>query len=349
VNWRKSLEERNDKTAPAMKVHVILFLGIGLLVLLLVPPIFAEEIKLGTNTVVLFASVEAGRKILTSHDDFVSALSPFDRAARVKTDQTVSEENYLKFVGQNVMPWLPDETNKITDIFQALEGKLAVWHLPFPSTILLIKTSGREEGDASYTRQNAVIICVRDIQSDRSKLSNLVTHELFHILSRQNPLLRRELYHIIGFNPINTVELPEMLRQRKITNPDGVQYNWYINVTNQSRALPVIPILYASTSHYVPTQGGEFFDYLIFKLLAVTNDNAHWEPRLINERPQLLEPVEVRGFFEQIGNNTSYIIHPDEILADNFVLLINGTTNPPTPRIIADMKKVFVEQNLQAR
>ena len=332
-----------------MKANIVLFNGIWLLVLLLAPLVFAEDMKLGTNTVVLFASTELGKKILTSRDDFVSALSPFDRAARMKTDQTVSDEDYLKFVGQNVMPWLPDETNKIAGIFQVLEVKLAVWHLPFPSTILFIKTSGREEGDASYTRQNAVILCMRDIQSDRSKLTDLVTHELFHILSRQNPLLRKKLYHIIGFNPINTVELPENLRQRKITNPDGVQSSWFISVTNQGRILPVIPILYSSTLHYLPGRGGEFFDYLTFKLLAVTNADAYWEPGLINGRPQLLEPTEVRGFFEQVGNNTSYIIHPDEILADNFVLLISGTTNLPTPRIVADMRKVFMEQNLQTR
>jgi hypothetical protein len=247
------------------------------------------------------------------------------------------------------MPWLPDETNKITGIFQTLERKLVAWHLPFPPTILLIKTSGREEGDASYTRQNAVILCERDLRSDESNLNNLITHELFHILSRQNPLLRRELYHIIGFNPINTVELPEELRQRKITDPDGVQYSWLINVTNQGRTLPVVPILCSSTLHYLPSQGGEFFNYLTFKLLVITNDGTHWVPRLINRHPQLLEPGEVQGFFEQVGNNTSYIIHPDEILADNFVLLINETTNPPTPRIVADMKKVFMEQNLRAR
>ena len=320
-----------------------------LFTLMLVPSIFAGDIRLGTNTIISFAGVEAGKKILTSRDDFVSALSPFDRAARMKTDREVSEKDYLEFVGQSVMPWLPEDTNKIADIFQIMGKKLAAWNLPFPSTITFIKTSGREEGNASYTRQNAIVLCKQDIRSTGPKLNDLITHELFHVLSRQNPALRKKLYHIIGFNSISALEFPEELRQRKITNPDGVHYNWFINVTNQGHTLPVVPILYASKAHYVPSQGGEFFDYLTFRLLVITNGDLGWMPRLVNGHPQLLEPGEIEGFFEQVGNNTDYIIHPDEILADNFVLLMNEKTNPPTPRIIADMKKVFREEYLKAR
>ncbi|MEM6377242.1 MAG: hypothetical protein AAF705_03455, partial [Bacteroidota bacterium] len=32
------------------------------------------------------------------------------------------------------------------------------------------------------------------------------------------------------------------------------------------------------------------------------------------------------SLFDQIGNNTFYIIHPDEILADNFAILIASTS-----------------------
>ena len=34
-----------------------------------------------------------------------------------------------------------------------------------------------------------------------------------------------------------------------------------------------------------------------------------------------LNMEEVENFFEQIGKNTNYIIHPDEVLADNFIFL----------------------------
>ena len=34
-----------------------------------------------------------------------------------------------------------------------------------------------------------------------------------------------------------------------------------------------------------------------------------------------IKTKEVNNFFEQIGRNTNYIIHPDEVLADNFIFL----------------------------
>jgi len=36
-----------------------------------------------------------------------------------------------------------------------------------------------------------------------------------------------------------------------------------------------------------------------------------------------------------------YIIHPEEVLADNFRLMVNQVTNVPTPRIPARMKEVL--------
>ena len=105
--------------------------------------------------------------------------------------------------------------------------------------------------------------------------------------------------------------------------------------------LPTIPILYADRERYDPKRGGEFFAYLVFKLMVITNANGNWQPRLVQGQPQNLDPQEVQGFFEQVGRNTGYIIHPDEILAENFVLLLNGETNVPSPEILEGMRSVL--------
>ena len=57
--------------------------------------------------------------------------------------------------------------------------------------------------------------------------------------------------------------------------------------------------------------------------------------------PVLLEPRNVPTFFDKIGRNTGYIIHPEEILAENFVLLVNNKTDVPTPRILREMRDVL--------
>jgi hypothetical protein len=111
----------------------------------------------------------------------------------------------------------------------------------------------------------------------------------------------------------------------------------------------VVPILYASTARYDPQKGGEFFNYLVFQLLVVTKSGERWQPKLVEGQPELLQPRQVQGFFEQVGNNTDYIIHPDEILAENFERMARGETNLPTPRIVAEMKRVFAERRPRAK
>ena len=58
---------------------------------------------------------------------------------------------------------------------------------------------------------------------------------------------------------------------------------------------------------------------------------------------------EVEGFYEQIQRNTNYIIHPDEILADNFIFLVQAKKDPRTLgqfseegiRLIEKMEKII--------
>jgi hypothetical protein len=105
-----------------------------------------------------FATVDEGRRILTTRDDFVVRLSPFDRAARVGTDQETSEQEYLRFLSSNVLEWTAQDKAIVKAAWSALEPKLHEMALPFPPTIYMIKTTGQEEGGAEYTRSNAIDI-----------------------------------------------------------------------------------------------------------------------------------------------------------------------------------------------
>ena len=39
-------------------------------------------------------------------------------------------------------------------------------------------------------------------------------------------------------------------------------------------------------------------------------------------QPLLLGPAQVPHYFELIGGNSEYVIHPEEVLADNFTIMI---------------------------
>jgi hypothetical protein len=53
--------------------------------------------------------------------------------------------------------------------------------------------------------------------------------------------------------------------------------------------------------------------------------------------PILLDPKQTPSFHQQIGSNTKYILHPDEILADNFMHLMMQKPDLPNPEIVNEM------------
>ena len=50
---------------------------------------------------------------------------------------------------------------------------------------------------------------------------------------------------------------------------------------------------------------------------------------------------EIGNFFEQVGRNTQYIIHPEEIMADNFTFAILGKEDLSNPELVAEIKEVL--------
>jgi hypothetical protein len=85
-------------------------------------------------------------------------MSAFDRAARLKTDRAVTEAEYLAFVGANVLEWTDEERAALSAAVESVEKRLRALAVPIPADVVLIKTTGREEGGAAYTRANAIIL-----------------------------------------------------------------------------------------------------------------------------------------------------------------------------------------------
>jgi hypothetical protein len=294
----------------------------------------AADVELRTGCTAHFASVTEAAEILGQKDDFIQRLSPFDRASRMKTDKPVSEEEFLAFLKANVAAWSDVEQRKIEAAIAALRPAFERLTIAFPKKIVFIKTTGAEEGRAFYTRDTAVMMPEKETdEADIGLLKKTIAHELFHILSRANPALREKLYGSIGFTNCGEVEFPSELKSRKITNPDAPRNDHAIRVRVGGKEVSVVPILFSNTPRYDPARGGEFFSYLQFKFLLLTKMSA--------VRPELATPEQVSGFFEQVGRNTNYVIHPEEILADNFSLLILGERSVPSPEILEKMQGIL--------
>ncbi len=308
-------------------------------------PVHAQ-LKLAEGTTLDFATPDEAREILTRRDDFVERMSPFDRAARMKTDRQVSEAEYLEFVGRNVLAWEQADREKIAAVVQSLQRELAAFSLPWPKRVLAIQTTGDEEGRAAYTRANAIVFPKGDAANPIANLRKSICHELFHVLSRANPQLREKLYAAIGFVMCDEVAFPAELRARKITNPDAPRNDHCIRLQVGGADLWAVPILFSRTEKYDLQRGGEFFRYLEFRFLLVERPEGSSAVKPIYDGPKarLATLREVQGFYEQVGQNTGYILHPEEILADNFELLVLQEPNVRSPEIIKKLEAILKEK-----
>ena len=307
----------------------------------------SADVQLG-KTMVHFAAQTEGRQILTARDEYIQRLSPFDRSARMKTDKAVSEVELLAFIGRNVAEWSKDEMQTVQPAIEALQPLLSDLRLSLPPTVQLIKTTGAEEGNAAYTRATAVVLPQSELGKSQKDLQKLICHELFHILSRQNPELRERLYGIIGFTRCNEIALPPDLDRRRITNPDAPRNDHFIRLTIDGQESLAVPILLSRVETYDVKRGGEFFAYLQFQFLAVEKDrhSGNLKPVIENSSPKLVGMERVSGFMEQVGKNTDYIIHPEEILADNFALLVLDARNAASPEILQKMREVLLRKTI---
>lgn len=301
------------------------------------------DVPLGPNTTAVFATAETGRELLTTRDEFVQRLSPFDRAARLKSADAVSEARYLEFVGNSVLEWTADERHKVLQALRSIQPQIATLAAALPKVVLLVKTTGAEEGGAPYTRANAVVLPQALIGSTTEKLTATISHELFHVLSRTNPELRDRLYAVIGFEKCHEVAIPTELRARKITNPDAPRNEHCIRLEAGGKSEWMIPILLSSDEQYDIGRGGQFFNYLELWFLVVERPGNALDvtPAYEAAQPKLWRLNEVSRFFEQVGQNTNYILHPEEILADNFALLVTGKRVPSSPQIARDLEAIL--------
>jgi hypothetical protein len=149
------------------------------------------EVNLREGCAVRFASVDEGAEILGRKDDFIQRLSAFDRAARMKTDRSISQDEFLKFVKGNVLTWNESEKAKIEAAIASIRPALDALPLSLPKIVNLVKTTGAEEGRSFYTRDTAIVMPEKATdEADAGLLKKTIAHELFHILSRGNPSLR---------------------------------------------------------------------------------------------------------------------------------------------------------------
>lgn len=84
--------------------------------------------------------------------------------------------------------------------------------IPFIDNINLVKTTSKEEGGAmGYTRGNTIYVADYIMYKPKVKIKEILTHELFHMLTRSSFPFKQEMYCIIRFTALDkTIDLTTM-------------------------------------------------------------------------------------------------------------------------------------------
>ena len=310
-------------------------------------PANAEEthsVRAGHFTFV-FATEQQGRAVLATADRFTDAMSSFDRKVRMRTSEDRGAQAFLEFAGDAVRAWPDGNREAVTAAIRKIEPSLKQVQSPTTAEVLLIHTSGKEESGAAYTRGTAIVLPAGEVGTTKAPRGKLIAHELFHVLSRNDPDLRDQLYQRIGFRRSGSISLPAELAPLKMTNPDAPEINQVIYLRlDRDRSITVAPVLYAKRP-FDRRSSLSMFGYIEFRLMEVMPIvGKRYVAKIVDGKPVMHEP-NIPDFHRQIGRNTSYIVHPEEILADNFALLVTERPGVTDKWLIESIRDAMFEDS----
>jgi len=245
-------------------------------------------------------------------------------------------QEYQDFLKTEVLDFTEEEAKFCQSVFGEIYPQVQKLHPDiFPKHLQLIKLKGNHYGPgAFYTREQTILIPQKVLkEKQRASFYETMLHEIFHIYSRYHPERRRALYELIGFKKLDIPEglsMDPSLRKRLLLNPDGIDINYAIELKEAGKPLFAVPILAANSLGYEMDKS-LFFDYLQFNLYPIQPPYSRTIKVVSqNDGSSRLNLETVEGFYEQIQKNTDYIIHPDEILADNFIFLVQAKQDART-------------------
>jgi hypothetical protein len=282
-----------------------------------------------------FADLHRARKILGHKDPWANQLSDFDLGARQKTAEPTSLHEFLGFAADAGLDWTAQEKAGWKALVDKLSDAMKGLNLHVPN-IHLVKTTGEEEFGAAYTRRRAVMLPERVTSwptTDPRSAYFLLAHEVFHVLSRADSRLRDDLYALLGFKTVKGCEYPAELEERRISNPDAFEYLHTVTVQAGSESIDVLPVIQSLLPLNEVIQLPDFFDALDIVLLSVDTNTG--EAHRDGNGDLIKYNFDNTNWVPLMERNSSFIIHPEEIPADNFATLMerrsDGVLPPANP------------------
>lgn len=280
-----------------------------------------------------FADAQEGAELLLGNRDYYENLTQDDLNFRLqKLDATLEELE--AFAAQQTVDFNDLEKEAIHRGMADIEAicRERGYTLPQTDEIVFIRTTMKEEClAAGYTHGTQIYLgeyimqCgVVNTPTSYKYFLEILSHELFHCLTRNNPDFRAGMYALLGFTVTESdFEFPPEIRERIISNPDVERHDSYaaFDIGGEMKDCAVIFI----TGKPFEQPGDTFFDTLDAGLVP------------IDDLGTLYVSEDAANFWDVFGENTDYVVDPEETLAENFsFLFVHGLEDGryATPELI---------------
>ena len=262
-----------------------------------------------------FAGAEEAGEMLLANRAYYENLSQQDLNYRLQKTGATLEELEAIIPGE-MLDFSDEEKAAIDDAMRIIEAicRECGYHLPKTDGIVFAKTTMKEECDAgAYTHGTEIYLGEAVLSFGLSEqevwlwyFREIVAHELFHCLTRNHPDFRTAMYGILGFKVADQdYEFGPDVRERIISNPDVEHHNACaaFDINGEMKDCVVV-----FTTKQPFRQAGDDFLY----------ENRETGLVPVDDLNAMYFPEDAANFWDVFGQNTDYVIDPEETLADNF-------------------------------
>lgn len=268
-----------------------------------------------------------GKEKIRIIDDYLKAMKQFERSLKMGVDTNITLDEFRTFLKENVCEWTNEEKRKLNYSINKLKSQLKALNIFSPNKIYIIKTSGKEEWNSAYTRNNLILLPEKKISSySYEGLFELLSHEFFHIYSRFNKNNRKRLYELLSFKFIEDNVIPDEIKELCLVNPDALQ-EVYIEVSYKNKLVKVSPLIMIKSKNVDDTK--DILESIKIKLFVIDSGD-------------IIDAEEINEYIEKISVNTNNIQHPEETLAENFTYLLTEKYDIPNNNFLEKMKKILM-------
>lgn len=212
------------------------------------------------------------------------------------------------------------------------------YKIPVKKDIVFVKTTMADEGDAmAYTHQNQIYLhedFLKAYPGYDLYFQEILCHELFHCLTRQNKNFKKKMYSVINAQVMDKeAEFPEEVAKKVLANPDVESFDSYVTLTINGEKKKCVVFPYCVRGF--EKEGDNFFDAIEVKLMP------------IDDTSKLYSIEEATDFWDVFGKNTNYILAIEETMAENFAYAViydeKIQKKFPNPEIFKKIQKKLCE------